>query len=106
MEEKKIIELGNRYGAKNYLELIGDDTYVLRFSDPQEGNWCRVGLAEGHSWEDHEYYFVDPSGGPFLSIGNKITEDKVITRIYLEENNYCIKVGKKEEDGKESTETV
>lgn len=103
MDEKNIINLGNRYGAKNYLELVDEDTYALRFSDPQEGSWCRVGLAEGTKWEDHEYYFVDPSGGPFLSVGTPITEDKVVDRIYSEENTYYIKVTKKEEkDGKDA----
>lgn len=94
MEEKKIIELGNRYGAKNYLEEVGENKYALRFKDPKDGEWCRVGLAEGHSWEDHEYYFVDPSGGPFLSVGRPINEDLEITRIYLEENAYVLETKK------------
>ena len=93
-KEKKIITLGNRYGAKNYLEEIGDNKYALRFSDPKEGEWCRVGLAEGYSWEDHEYYFVDPSGGPFLNVGRELTDDLAIKRIYLEENAYCIETEK------------
>ena len=98
MEEKKIIELGNRYGVNNYLEEVGENKYALRFSNPEEGEYCRVGLAEGHSWEDHEYYFVDPSGGPFLSVGRPINEDLEITRIYLEENAFVLETKKIEKD--------
>lgn len=83
MEE--IIKLGNRYNAKNFLEKSGDNRYVLRFENDEEGSYCRVGLLEGHSWEDNEYFFVDPSGGPFLSIGSEISEGVVINRITSEE---------------------
>lgn len=104
----EIIELDNRYyGVHNYLELVDDNTYALRFSREEEGDYCRVGLAKGCKWEDNEYYFIDPSGGPFLSIGSTIKPDTVITRIYSKDNTYYIQVDKKEkQNGEENVETV
>lgn len=91
MEKKKnIIELSNRYRAKNYLEEVAENKYALRFGDDKEGDWCRVGLAAGTSWEDNEFTFVDPSGGPFMSVGGLIKDGLTIKRIYAEDNTYYI----------------
>ena len=84
---KDIIELGNRYGVPNFLEKSGDNRYILRFANNDEAMYCRLGLLEGHDWEDKEYFFIDPSGGPFLSIGCEISEGLVINRITEEEED-------------------
>ena len=91
-------ELLNYFAGDELAASTWENKYALRFRDPKEGEWCRVGLAEGYSWEDHEYYFVDPSGGPFLSVGRSINEDLEITRIYLEENAYVFEVKKIKKD--------
>ena len=75
------IKLGNRYGVSNFLEKSGDNRYVLRFENEKEGEYLRIGLLEGHSWEDKEYFFIDPSGGPFMSIGYEVSDGLVISRI-------------------------
>lgn len=90
MKEK--ITLSNRYGVQNYLELINENTYAFRFGNEEDGDYCRVGLAEGFKWEDHEYYFIDPSGGPFLSVGSEIEPGVTIKRIYSDINTYMIEV--------------
>lgn len=90
MSEK--ISLPNRYGDKNYLEKVDENKYALRFGSEEVGNYCRVGLAEGYSWEDNEFYFVDPSGGPFISVGSEIEPGVPIKRIYSESNTYYIEI--------------
>lgn len=57
------IKLDSRYNIKNYLEYIKDKEYYLR-SEIE-------GIRYGYN-EDGSYYFVDPAGGPFISVGDKI----------------------------------
>lgn len=61
----KKIKLPNRYGDKNYLEEVGPNKYKLVL-DPNNGN-LRFGFIEKNH---HEY--VDPSGGPFMEVGQEI----------------------------------
>ena len=71
MKEK--IKLQSRYiEDKNYLNRIGDET-SKRYLLQTEYNY-RVGLVEGDS---STYSFVDPSGGPFISKGTIIDNNKV-----------------------------
>lgn len=87
----KRFELGNRYGDKNYLEQISDNKYILVFDESAEASSnYRVGLADEHQWEDHEYYFVDPSGGPFISVGASLFGGDEVTRIYLDDKKIVI----------------
>ena len=60
----KRVELPNRYGDKNYLEEVSTNKYKLIL---KEDNHVRFGfMEEGH------YTFVDPSGGPFMSVGHQV----------------------------------
>lgn len=70
----KKIELLNRYGDKNYLEEVSPNKYKLVL-DPNSGSF-RYGFVE----KDH-YTFVDPSGGPFMRIGQEIPEAGVLAKI-------------------------
>lgn len=87
----KKIELGNRYGDRNYLEQVDENMYILRL-DPQSADYCRVGLKEGTEWEDKEYSFVDPSGGPFIHVGSYEIDGKPVKYIYEKEGNIVIEV--------------
>lgn len=80
------IQLSNRYRTNNALVEFEENTFYLEFGDPQEWNWCRVGYAEDYDEEDPSYEFIDPSGGPFISIGMTFPEvpDKKVSRIYEE----------------------
>ena len=60
------IELKSRYGDIHILEKIEDKKYKFLPSD----NYMRCGLTE----DKNKYHFVDPSGGPFISVGNKLQE--------------------------------
>jgi hypothetical protein len=83
MDAKEII-LGNRYKVMNRLVEIEKDKYKFVPHDPEEAKYMRVGLRDGYKWEDKEYYFFDPSGGPFVCIGAEFDElpGKEVSRIY------------------------
>lgn len=89
MERKNLperVNLPNRYKDKNYLEFNGMNyTLVL------ENNWCRYSPIEEKDGIT-ECAFIDPSGGPFLHIGDAFKyhedlKDKIISRIYIEPKN-------------------
>lgn len=67
MEEK--IKLNSRYNdVSNYLEKLDNGNWVLRSSLDH----IRMGLNN-----DNSIYFIDPPGGPFLTVGSKVG-DKTI----------------------------
>lgn len=83
----------SRYHDNNYLEYQCDLTdkvsqweFIL---DSNCANYVRVGIDEK---DEHNFTFIDPSGGPFLSIGSKVNYDdnikyeiKKIFEIYIDE---------------------
>ena len=81
-ELKKEISFRNRYNVEIKLILIDESKslYKLYISNPKEYDYLRVGLLEGKTWEDKEYSFIDPSGGPFLCVGSEV-EGMIISRI-------------------------
>lgn len=85
------IQLGNRYGDKNYLEQVDEHIFILRL-DPNCADYCRFGLREGHEWEDKEYDFVDPSGGPFIQVGSYEIDGKPVKYIYEQNKNIIIEI--------------
>lgn len=88
---KIMIKLYNRYGDKNYLDQVDEHIYILRL-DPRSESYCRFGLREGHEWEDNEYDFVDPAGGPFIQVDSYEINGKPVKRIYKQNNNIIIEV--------------
>ena len=74
---KKIL-LPNRYGDKNYLELIHKDTESAKFKLILENDFCcrfiypeGTDLGEIATATHFNLEAVDPSGGPFMGIGWK-----------------------------------
>lgn len=86
-----MIELYNRYVDKNYLDQVDEHSYIIRF-DPRSECYCRFGLREGHEWEDNEYDFVDPAGGPFIQVDSYEINGKLVKRIYKQNNNIVIEI--------------
>lgn len=65
------IQFYNRYREKTYLQRVTDTIYEFRYKDDEnKDNFCRYGYEEnkGHK----KYVFVDPSGGPYISIGTQV----------------------------------
>ena len=86
-----MIELYNRYEDKNYLDQVDEHIYILRL-DPKSESYCRVGLREGTVWEDKEYDFVDPAGGPFIQVDSYKIDGKPVKYIYEQNDNIIIEV--------------
>lgn len=61
----KKIKLPNRYGDKNYLEEVEPNKYKLVLDSNSEN--LRFGFIE-----ENQYDYVDPSGGPFMKVGQEI----------------------------------
>lgn len=99
MDAKEII-LRNRYKKVNRLVEIEKDKFKFISDDPKEQDYMRVGLRDGYEWADREYYFFDPSGGPFVCIGAEFDElpGKEVSRIYdLPDNTLIVEFKEAEE---------
>jgi hypothetical protein len=69
----------NRYGDEYTFEKIGENTYTIK---GDLDHW-RFGGKEGQQGiDDSDLGFVDPSGGPFISMGYMI-EGRAVKRISL-----------------------
>ena len=67
----------NRYGDEYHFEKLSENTYTI----VGELNYWRFGGREGQEkMDDNDLGFVDPSGGPFISIGYPI-EGRLVKRI-------------------------
>jgi len=70
----------NRYGDEYDFVKVDDNTYTI----VGNLNYWRYGGREGQPQMDfNDLGFVDPSGGPFISLGYKI-EGKSVKRIRAE----------------------
>lgn len=79
-ERQKIITLNNRYGYDVHLEHIDINTYKLIIDN--NCNYFSIGGAVSVDRYTTNYEFIDPEGGPFISIGTDIGGGNVIERIY------------------------
>lgn len=66
---KKTILLRSRYNEIHRLERIGESNSHLFLFVPAD-DYYRVGLKED---KKDNYDFVDPSGGPFIKVGCKLS---------------------------------
>ena len=65
----------NRYGDEYQFTKVSGDTYTIT----GDLKYWRYGGQEGQNHIDYENLgFVDPSGGPFISIGYPIEGRKVV----------------------------
>ena len=75
----KKIKLYNRDGADQ--KLVSEDGNLWKFQVDDKHKYileyCRVGYQNG----DKEIEFVDPSGGPMLSCGQRLSKNYVIDSI-------------------------
>jgi hypothetical protein len=65
----------NRYGNEYHFKKIDEDTYTI----VGELNYWRFGGREGQNEMDmDDLGFVDPSGGPFITVGTAIEGRKIV----------------------------
>jgi hypothetical protein len=75
------IDLGiNRDGAHLWFEKIKDDIYELKTDKQYVLEYCRIGTT------DAEVTMVDPSGGPYINVG-EVFDDYKLTSIFYEDKN-------------------
>lgn len=78
-DNKKIIKLKSRYDENNYLKLMpksdGSEskTYLLKTENP----FINTG------YDEDKKFFVDPSGGPLITIGKELKDIGVVKSIDL-----------------------
>lgn len=75
----KEIKLPNRYGYNVFLKHIDGDNWLFN-GDQDAFEYHRVIFTEDHN----KPKAVDPSGGPYLSIGYVVDGDKTVTNITFE----------------------
>lgn len=81
---RKTIVLKSRYGDTNRLDRIGQEDSCSFLFVPKD-DYYRVGYKGDTG--DNDYQFVDPSGGPFISVGMYLEEaDAVVKSIKGNEN--------------------
>ena len=89
---KRII-LYNRDGAALQLISTEDNVWVFEVDKPHKYvlKYCRIGFSDNDA---KELEFVDPAGGPFLSIGDKLkdTDKQQYEIIRFSDDNENIKV--------------
>ena len=79
------ITLPNRYGLDIFLEHLEDGIYLLK----GDLNFLSViGMNE----ETKNVVAVDPSGGPFISVGFVPKNGLIVTKINFDNNNYLIEL--------------
>ena len=84
---RKTILLKSRYGETHKLERIGGSDSHLFLFIPQDG-YYRLGF---NGKEEEGYDFVDPSGGPFIQAGRKLScINKVVKSITKSEDGIVI----------------
>ena len=82
----KKIYLPNRYNDRVVLIPIDDNKFKLECTDHY-----RVGLIEN----SNDFSFVDPSGGPFISINSK-WDFGIVKRIYSQDKDIIIEYDNEE----------
>lgn len=91
----KTLPLYNRYNTDTYLENIEGNKWLLKTKDKEGFNYMRVGFTDN---SHNIIEFIDPPGGPFMSIGKNI-DNKKITNIEHEHSGFVITL--EDEDNKD-----
>ena len=71
------IKLHNRYHSDIWLEHIENDLWYINSKSEEDLSYMRIIYNE----DNKSIYAIDPSGGPFLSVGAKI-DDYIIKEFY------------------------
>lgn len=78
----------NRYGNEYRFDKVSDNVYTIT----GELSYWRCGGKEGQERiDENDLGFVDPSGGPFISIGYMI-EGRKVTRIRADGETFLFEV--------------
>ena len=81
------IKLFNRDGAD--LRLISDDEKLWKFKVDNKHAYVLEYMRYGIEKDNKTINMIDPSGGPYLTIGSKIGNDYIIDA-FVEVDNECM----------------
>ena len=81
----EIIHLPNRYNERVCLIQLSESNTQYRLD--VECPYLRIGENE-----DNTINFVDPSGGPFIYIGYKVSSKRVVSKIYRKDKDIIIEL--------------
>jgi len=84
------IKLNNRYNAKIWLEHINGDLWQLKSENPEDLQYMRF----IHEDDNKTIYAIDPSGGPFMSLGTIVGFEKKYTIDEIFPNGYIMKLSR------------
>ena len=95
MENNFKIHLYNRDGAN--LKLVSEDGELWTFDVDERHqyilDYCRVGFEQN---DPNKYVMIDPSGVPYLEIGQRLDKTHVINEIVKLDKGFGIKTIEKE----------
>lgn len=83
------IVLKSRYGEKHRLDRIGQEDSKLYLFIPEGGSY-RVGFQGDPNTK--VYDFVDPSGGPFISVGKYLEEADATVKSIKGNDHGCVEI--------------
>lgn len=83
----KEIKLFNRDGAD--LRLVSEDGLLWKFKIDTEHKYVLEYMCYGLEDDNRTICMIDPSGGPYLTIGTKIGQDYVIDA-FVELDDECL----------------
>lgn len=96
------IKLPNRYGYNVFLKHVDGDNWLFD-GDNDAFEYHRLIYEHG---EDKKIHAVDPSGGPYLSIGYIVDGDKAVTNITFEKGmGYVVELKPLHGDATDRTES-
>ena len=87
------IKLFNRDGADLYLENCDVNLWKLSVDDKYK--YVLEYIRVGYETDNKTINFIDPSGGPYLSVGQRIDGDYVIGAIIEADKQFKIQLTKK-----------
>lgn len=87
------IKLYNRDGADLYLENCGVNLWKLSVDDKHK--YVLGYIRVGYEIDNKTINFIDPSGGPYLSVGQRVNKDYVISSIIEADKQFKIQLTKK-----------
>ena len=90
----KEIKLYNRDHAD--LRLVSEDEIIWEFRVDDEHDYIFEYMRVGYSKDPKTIEMIDPSGGPYISIGQRLSKDYVVESIFHEDGYFKIKTMKKQ----------
>lgn len=82
------VKLPNRYGDDIWLEPIEENVYAIRENGDML-KYMRFGYDKMPNGE-MKIMFIDPSGGPFISVDNFSINDKVVKEIRKNDDEFYL----------------